>query len=454
MAVWSVVNKSDLQKENRIDAEFYQPYFLQLYSDIKSISKGTLKDFVNVSKRQFKPEKLKIFNYVDISSVDIHLGIFETTTIPDENAPDRAQYILKKGDVLVSTVRPNRNAVTIVMNGSERLIGSNGFCVIAPKSFPSEYLFIFCKTKYVKDLLYRLTSASMYPAVTEQDILNLPFYLPSENIISDISEMVKDAFKYLQEAKVLYAEAEQLLLSEIGIKQLDLSHRRTYTTNLSDIQEADRFDAEYFQPKYEIITEALKKTSQKRKVTLTTLGKVSQPMKYGTSEPFDYIEKGIPFLRIADVSNLDFDPDTVKRIPEKQAEKCINERVKDGDLLISRSGTLGMVIPIAKHFDDAVFGSYFIRIRPKIDISRPYLKVFYNSIIGKLVVERLQTGAIQTNLTIPAIEKFPLLLPWKELEEKIEDLINKSKQARLEGKNLLNQSVKKIERLIESKSNN
>jgi hypothetical protein len=256
----------------------------------------------------------------------------------------------------------------------------------------------------------------------------------------------------VRESESLYFEAEQLLLSELGIKKLDFAHRLTYKTNLSDIQTANRFDAEYFQPKYETIIVALKKASQKRKVPLTTLGEISQPMKYGTSEPFDYIEKGIPFLRIADVSNLDFDSGTVMRIPERQAEKCTNERVQSDDLLISRSGTLGMVIPIDKRFDNAIFGSYFIRIRPKIDISCSYLKVFYNSIIGKLIVERLQTGAIQTNLTIPAIENFPLLLSWPQLEEKIDDLINKSKQARMDAKLLLHQAKQKIEELIEKQS--
>ena len=48
----------------------------------------------------------------------------------------------------------------------------------------------------------------------------------------------------------LYTEAEALLLAELGLDRLDLSHQATYTAQFSGAWAAGRLDAERFQPKY------------------------------------------------------------------------------------------------------------------------------------------------------------------------------------------------------------
>jgi len=78
--------------------------------------------------------------------------------------------------------------------------------------------------------------------------------------------------------------------------------------------------------------------------------------------------------------------------------------------LISRSGTLGLTILIGKDLSDSIFGSYFIRIRPKTKVNHEYLAFYLNSFFGRMQVEQISTGAIQTNLTIPAIENMLVLL--------------------------------------------
>jgi restriction endonuclease S subunit len=458
MAVWSVVNKTDLQSDSRIDAEYYQPQHLRNDAKICSygyVNLGNIASFSGGATPLGANYLSSGIPFLRIQNIGDNQLILDDIVFIDRIIHDgllkrsRLQY----GDVLITIT--GRIGTTAVVSDDIKEGNINQHIVrirIHDKRFNPFFLSTFLNTAFGRLQTIREAYGSTRDALPFYCLSKIKISLIPENGQKTIEEIVKQAFNKVRESESLYFEAEQLLLSELGIKKLDFAHRLTYKTNLSDIQTANRFDAEYFQPKYETIIVALKKASQKRKVPLTTLGEISQPMKYGTSEPFDYIEKGIPFLRIADVSNLDFDSGTVMRIPERQAEKCTNERVQSDDLLISRSGTLGMVIPIDKRFDNAIFGSYFIRIRPKIDISCSYLKVFYNSIIGKLIVERLQTGAIQTNLTIPAIEKFPLLLSWPQLEEKIDDLINKSKQARMDAELLLHQAKQKIEELIEKQS--
>ena len=69
-----------------------------------------------------------LIDYVDISSVDnTEKKIISYQTIESNGAPSRAKQLLKKGDVLVSTVRPNLNAVAVVEEETENLmVGSTG----------------------------------------------------------------------------------------------------------------------------------------------------------------------------------------------------------------------------------------------------------------------------------------------------------------------------------------
>ena len=89
------------------------------------------------------------FRYVDIGSIDRDAKrVVTPTELPAVDAPSRARQLLRANDVLVSTVRPNLNAVAIVpeeLNGS---VGSTGFTVLRanPKRLLPRYLFHWVRT--------------------------------------------------------------------------------------------------------------------------------------------------------------------------------------------------------------------------------------------------------------------------------------------------------------------
>lgn len=71
------------------------------------------------------------FRYIDISGIDRDAKRIATTVeILGADAPSRARQVVQKDDVLVSTVRPNLNAVAIVPVNLDGEIASTGFCVL------------------------------------------------------------------------------------------------------------------------------------------------------------------------------------------------------------------------------------------------------------------------------------------------------------------------------------
>ena len=107
--------------------------------------------------------------YIDISSIDnVEKIISNTQIIDSKEAPSRAKQLVKNGDILVSTVRPNLNAVAVIEKESDYvLVASTGYCVLRCNSeFNNHYVFHFCQSPYfVEDMVKQATGAS-YPAVS------------------------------------------------------------------------------------------------------------------------------------------------------------------------------------------------------------------------------------------------------------------------------------------------
>ena len=110
-----------------------------------------------------------IIDYIDISSVDNESkAIVAHQEIEGTEAPSRARQLLEVGDVLVSTVRPNLNAVAFVETAYKyTLVGSTGYCVLRTKEgVDNRFVFYFCQSPYfIEDMTAQATGAS-YPAVT------------------------------------------------------------------------------------------------------------------------------------------------------------------------------------------------------------------------------------------------------------------------------------------------
>ncbi|MGC2222800.1 MAG: restriction endonuclease subunit S, partial [Methylocella sp.] len=117
----------------------------------------------------------KTFRYIDISSVSQgEKRIIPNGETPTAEAPSRARQLVQTGDVLVSTVRPNLNAVAFVPEEMDGATASTGFCVLRPKPnrLDGRYLFHWVRTSsFVVDMTKKATGQS-YPAVSDKIVKN------------------------------------------------------------------------------------------------------------------------------------------------------------------------------------------------------------------------------------------------------------------------------------------
>jgi len=109
----------------------------------------------------------KQFNYIEISDIDSQTCVVYSNSIETSVTPSRARKLVKAGDVLVSTVRPERGAVGVVGPHQDGSICSTGLAVLRPTGIDSLTLAYLLKTEFVITQLMRNNVGIAYPAIKE-----------------------------------------------------------------------------------------------------------------------------------------------------------------------------------------------------------------------------------------------------------------------------------------------
>ena len=133
---------------------------------------------------QINPESLtkdypfNVIDYIDISSVGTG-ELRETTQYPISEAPSRAKRLVRAGDTILSTVRPNRRSFLYLKKPKENQVVSTGFAVLrATGKINSRYLYYLISDQKFTDYLVSQEQGAAYPAVSIDSIKNAIVLLP------------------------------------------------------------------------------------------------------------------------------------------------------------------------------------------------------------------------------------------------------------------------------------
>lgn len=454
MAVWSEVALKSLTDDGRLDSDYYRAEYLRQEQQLSNIPLIALEQVAFVSdgnhlsiSEDFVKEGVRYLRGQDLN--DFFISDTNSAYISHETYKLLTRSHMKTDDVLLSIVGTVGN-VAVVTPKYDVLTGSCKIAILRPFAINPLFLAAYLSSKIGQDQLKRRVRGAVQQGLILPDLKHFPIPQLSENAQDAVAELVAESQHQRNRSLELYTEAETLLLDALGLNDLEATHAIAYERNFQEVARAGRFDAEYFKPKYTELMNALDKASQHPKWSVETIGELSAPLKYGTSSPLDYISSGVPFLRIADVVKDDFDRKSLKYISAEQATLEKGATVRTDDVIISRSGTLGLTIAISDELDGAIFGSYFIRTRPNTNKLHPlYLSLFMNALPGRLQVQRNNTGGVQTNLTIPAIESIRVAFPSYDEQKEILQKVWDSRRAAQDAQSLLESAKQRVEELIE-----
>ncbi|MDR3673893.1 MAG: restriction endonuclease subunit S [Acidobacteriota bacterium] len=174
-------------------------------------------------KNDDEPEYI---NYIDISSVSPG-RIDKVEHLAFKDAPGRARRIVRHGDMIWSTVRPNRRSYSLILDPLPDLIVSTGFAVISPRDVPFSYVYQALTTEDFVGYLTNHARGSAYPAVNGGDFEGADFLLPGANVIADFHHVAGDMLIQCQtliRQNANLRRTRDLLLPKLISGEIDVSN--------------------------------------------------------------------------------------------------------------------------------------------------------------------------------------------------------------------------------------
>jgi type I restriction enzyme S subunit len=189
----------------------------------KMVKLGDIAEINAISIRKDKaPEWI---NYVNISSVSPG-RIEKVEPMAFSEAPSRARRVVKRGDIIWSTVRPNRRSFCLILNPIPNLVVSTGFAVITPQTVPHTYLYHSLTTDEFVAYLTNNATGAAYPAVSTGDFEIADVLLPPAEVVESYHNIAMDLFDEKQNLHMrndILRRTRDLLLPRLISGQLDVA---------------------------------------------------------------------------------------------------------------------------------------------------------------------------------------------------------------------------------------
>ncbi len=207
---------SEVSEAARFDSEFFAPRTVQLLTKLGEGGR-TIRDVAPPRHEEFKasggPGE---FDYIEIGSLRGD-GTVGSERVACAEAPSRATWHVRGGDIVTSTVRPNRRLSALIMPEQEGFVASSGFVVLQPQDVPAEVLLTYLRLPSVCEVMDLHTSASLYPTISETDLLKLPFPKLDAKVCDRVTAAVRAAHTARREAQALLSLAQRAV--EMAIEQ-------------------------------------------------------------------------------------------------------------------------------------------------------------------------------------------------------------------------------------------
>lgn len=457
MTTYSIIQKSQLEGAMRLDAEYYQPEYLELEQELRKTGKYKLwadiagKFITGPFGSEFNVESYVPngkYRYVRGKDVkEFFLKDDDNVYIPKTDFERLKKYSLQEGDILISVVGTLGNTA-IVDKSIPPAIFSCKSTAFRTQDINPFYFIAYLNSKYGQNMLERSARGALQTGLNIDDLKFLPVFLPEKKFQDEIADLVKNTKEFIENSKSLYQEAENLLLEELGMKDWipDLvGNDMWWTVNFSEVQKANRMDAEYFQSKYEGLIKRISK-----KTNLVDLNEIATVKRGSLIPPSFYDEReGTPYLRGKDFSSGELKNDSLIYINKKFEPK--NEtRVKTGDVIFASIGSVGTLALVREEFNNSFISNNTAKISLKDrEILPEYFALSLHSIVGQWQFEREASQTAQPKISDLQVENFLIPVLPKNSQQKIAELVRQSHEARKKAGELLEEAKHKVEELIE-----
>ncbi len=440
----------------RIDAEFFQKCYLNIAEKLNLTQTLCL---------------YEVSNKIDVGHVGSMVSEYDTTGIlflQTRNineffiSKDNCQKItfdfhkklkksqIKKYDILLA--RSGSFGKASIYLESEIINSADIIIIESCKNMINPfYLVAFLNSQLGTNQLLRFASGGLQGHVNLTILENLliPITKPSFQFFLEL--IIKKGYDLLNTSEYLDRQAEDLLLSELGLKDWQPTDENIAIKSFSaSFGMSDRLDAEYYQPKYDELESCLNKFEklQIKQIIKYPVSSGSTPKAGG--DDYTDAENGVPFIRAVDLKDGRVDPSNFIYIKQHIHKGVLKKtQLKKNDLLFSIAGTVGRCAIFDYDFEANINQAVSILRFDEKQVNKLYLIVFFNSEIGKIYISKYARQGLQTNLNLAEVSNLEIPVLPLNIQKNISNRVQKSFNSKEQSKQLLEIAKIGVEKAIE-----
>jgi len=344
--------------------------------------------------------------YVDIGGVDTLGRITGQEQLTFASAPSRARRLVRGGDVIVSTVRTYLRAIAPIREPEPGTVVSTGFAVVRPEAdLTTDYAAYALRAPYFVERVVANSKGVSFPAINESEMATYELAVPPEPEQRAIAAFL-DRETAMIDASV--KKNEQLM-------ELLLEQRTSLITRA--------------------VTKGLDPNVPMKDSGVEWLGEIPEHwgvkrLKHLALRPESGIQMGPFGSMLKDLSAFDTgykvygQENTIsgdfrggsRWLSVQQYHDLSDYWLREGDILLTRKGSLGNARIVPHEFEPGVIDSDTIRVRVDRDVVDPELLVLllHEAWYVSEQIGSVRRGAVLGGLNTATVANLLMVMPSRE----------------------------------------
>ena len=418
MIISKVNTKLIYKHNNRFEGKHYlnnSSYLsLQLENNEKQCcALSSLAEVFNppVFKRQFCKNTPRAVPY--FQSSDVQAASERSTVYIYKGQAQSLNLLVKENDILVTGFGTigNTRLVSKFQNGA---CYANNVCRIRTTEHTG-FIYAFISGKYGKAQLNTNASGSVVRYIESPGIKKILVPIFPDTFQQEVDDLIQKSARLREEASDALEYAigyfdtlflmpfKESCLGKVSSKEILTSINKRFEAffHISEGKDIDKYIKEHYEWK--------------------SLGEVCSNISRPDIFKRYYVKKGITFLGGADIFLAT--PDSEKRLSSKKTANIEALMIKEGTILLPRSGTIGNVAWAHAGHAQKLASEHVIRITPNDILRAGYVYAFLASKYGKLLIQRYIFGSVIQHVEPPHLKLIPVPVVDNETMDNIHDKV-------------------------------
>lgn len=351
-----------------------------------------------------------------LSSSDILKADLDNVKLASKKyTPEIERMSLKKGWTLISRSGTIGNCAFANAKHAQKLASEDVIRLVPNNILRGGLVYAYLASKYGHSLLTQGTFGAVIQHIEPAFVGSIAIPLFPDSFQQEVDNLVQEAARLREEASDALEYAigffntlfpvpfKDNCLGKVSSKEIMTSINKRFEASfhISEGKDIDKYIKEHYEWK--------------------SLGEVCSNISRPDIFKRYYVKNGITFLGGADIFLAT--PDSEKRLSKTKTGNISQLAIKEGTILLPRSGTIGNVAWAHAGHAQKLASEHVIRLLPNDMLRAGYVYAFLASKYGKLLIQRYIFGSVIQHVEPPHLKLIPVPIIDQKTMDDIHDKI-------------------------------